>query len=192
MAKTNKPLDVGAYDDLCRRVEAAAGLEATTAGQFEELSRKIYSRTGILLSPTTLKRIWHYIDDTTTPRRSTLDVLARFCGWRDLSDYESGNLPEIESGNLSCSAIRAGENINPGQRVILRWPPARVCEIEFTGGLSWKVVRSEGTRLSPGDTFCCPLIVSGEPLYLDKLVHADSRPAIYVCGRRSGVAFERI
>ena len=76
-----------------------------------------------------------------------------------------------------------------GERIRLMWPPSRVCEIEYLGERRLRVVASEVTRLSPGDTFSCALIVSGELLYLDNLVHGTDRPGAYVCGRRSSVTF---
>lgn len=177
---------------LRKHVEEAAGITVKTARQFEALTELISSRTGVLLSPTTLKRIWNYLDEPVTPRRTTLDVLARFCGWRDFTDFESGNKPEIESGNIGGRVIRVGENIRIGERVRLFWHPARVCDIEYLGNLRWQVISSEGTRLQSGDTFSCPVIIAGEPLYLDNLIHEGTRPGIYVCGRRTGISFERI
>lgn len=191
MAKTDKFNEVDALLTALRaRVESSANIAATTPMQFGRLSESIRRRTGVLLSPTTLKRMWGYIDEPVTPRLSTLDVLARFCGWHDYKDFVAGNIPEIESGNISTRSIRAGEDILTGGRVRLFWPPARMCEIEYEGDSGWVVIDSEGTRLKPGDRFLCPLIVSGEPLYIDNLVKDGNRGGIYVCGRRSGITFE--
>lgn len=193
MAKENKPRnDTREISGLCRRVETVANMEGRTSGQFEIISNIVSRRTGVLLSPTTLKRLWGYLDEQVTPRRSTLDVLARFCGWRDFDDFAAGNIPEIESGNIGSDSIRAGENISRGERVRLFWPPSRMCLIEYIGDIDWKVVEAEATRLRSGDTFRCALIVSGEPLYLDNLIHEGSRPGVYVCGRKSGITFKRL
>lgn len=193
MAKEDKCKDLaGRYARLCPEVEKAAKLTALTPKGFESLSEAIERRTGVLFSSTTLKRLWGYLDEPVTPRAFTLDVLARFCGWRDFNDFADGNLPEIESGNIGSAAIRAGENISRGERVRLFWPPSRMCLIEYTGNLDWKVVETEGTRLRPGDTFRCALIVAGEPLYLDNLIHEATRPGVYVCGRKSGITFKRL
>lgn len=174
------------------RVEETANMKATTPKEFEKLSEAIFSRTGVLLSPTTLKRIWGYLDEPVTARRSTLDVLSRFCGWRDYDHFISGMTPDIESGNVGSKTIRAGENIRPGERVRLFWNPSRVCEIEYLGNLEWVVVEAEGTRLEPGDRFRCPLIISGEPLYLDNLTKDGTHAGAYVCGSKSGVTFQTI
>lgn len=193
MAKENKPRNVSReITGLCRRVEVVANMEVRTSGQFEILSNIVNLRTGVLLSPTTLKRLWGYLDEPVTPRRLTLDVLARFCGWRDFNDFANGNIPEIESGNIGSASIRTGENICRGERVRLFWAPSRMCLIEYLGDIDWKVVEAEGTRLRPGDTFRCALIVSGEPLYLDNLIHEGSRPGVYVCGRKNGITFQMV
>ncbi|MDE6294741.1 MAG: hypothetical protein K2M03_01615 [Muribaculaceae bacterium] len=182
----------GSIAILCRRVEVAANLQVRTSRHFEMLSDMVRLRTGVRLSPTTLKRIWGYLDEQVNTRRSTLDVLARFCGWRDYTGFLTGDTPDIESGNVGSRTIRVDADIRRGGRVRLFWNPSRVCEIEYQGNSEWKVVCSGGTRLKPGDTFRCPMIVSGEPLYLDGLIKEGADGGVYVCGRKSGVTFEII
>ncbi len=173
------------------RVEEAFGGRVLTPIRFDALSQSIFERTGVLISATTLKRLWGYLNEPVTPRRSTLDVLARYCGWTDFDTFGSGERSDIESGNLGASTIRADRDITPGDRLRLMWAPDRVCVIEYDGDLRWHVTASEGTRLAPGDSFRCGLIVNGEPLYLDDLKHEGQKPGVYVCGRRSGVTFIR-
>ena len=193
MDKKNIPdISAGHLKDICARVEQTYGKPVLTPLQFEALAEDIFRRTGKLLSPTTLKRLWGYLKEPMKPRRSTLDVLAGYCGWHDFEDFTKGYAQEIESGNVGTNVISADKDICKGDRVRLMWPPSRVCEIEYIGERKWRVGSSEGTRLSPGDTFSCAMIVSGEPLYLDNLVHSDDRPGVYVCGRRSGVTFSDI
>lgn len=192
MVKENRPGDIAVrYERLRSEVETSAGIKPSTPKEFELLSEAISRRTAVLLSPTTLKRIWGYLNEPVNPRPSTLDTLARFCGWRDYEQYLLTGKPEIESGNVGAKVLRAGEDIRPGERVRLFWNPARVCEIEYLGKLEWKVVEAEGTRLRPGTTFRCPMIVAGEPLYLDNVAIEGAREGVYVCGRKSGISFER-
>lgn len=176
---------------LCRKVEETFGMTVTTPKHFERLTVMIFERTGTLLSSTTLKRLWGYLQESTTPRVSTLDVLARSCGWRRFEDFVAGNVPGIESGFVGAKVLNAEKDLVRGDIVRLLWAPARICDIKYLGKGEWIVVNSEGTRLSPGDTFCCHTIIAGEPLYLDHVVHEGSRPGIYVCGRRNGVGFIR-
>ncbi len=176
---------------LCRRVEETFGMKATTPSHFEQLAGLIFERTGELLSPTTLKRLWGYINESTVPRKSTLNILASSCGWRGFDEFVKGNTPEIESGFVGARVLNAEKELQPGEIVRVMWQPARVCVIKYLGKSNWVVVSSEGTRLSAGDTFTCPMIIAGEPLYLDNVSHDGSRPGVYVCGRNHGITFAR-
>lgn len=176
---------------LCKKVEETAGLSPSTPKQFEELAKRIFIHTGMSLSPTTLKRIWGYIDEPLSTRRSTLDILARYCGWKDYEDFEKGYLPEAESGRVGTKTIDVEQDIKQGERLRLMWHPSRICIAEYLGARRWKILESEGTRLKPGDTFSCSIIAEGEPLYLDNLVQDSIPKGIYVCGRKSGITFLR-
>ncbi|MDE6027089.1 MAG: hypothetical protein K2G23_03365 [Muribaculaceae bacterium] len=179
------------YAELCRKVEETAGFSPSTPKQFEELATSIFNLTGNLLSSTTLKRIWGYLNEPLSTRRTTLDILARFCGWTDYADFENGNLPEAESGKIGSKTINAEKDMKRGDRIRVMWPPSRVCVISYSGDRHWEILEAEGTRLKAGDTFSCSLIAEGEPMYLDNLIHEGKASGIYVCGRRSGITFIR-
>ena len=175
--------------ELCRRVEETSGMPITKAKDFEKLVVMIFERTGTLLSPTTLKRTWGYLKENTTTRRSNLDLLAQYCGWHSYEEFLRGVRPDIESGFIDVKVLNADSDLRRGNVVNLMWHPSRICEIRYLGDSRWEVLRSEGTRLAVGDTFRCPVIMSGEPLYLRDLVHNGERSGVYVCGRRNGVRF---
>lgn len=175
--------------ELRRRVEETAGLKPVKSKHFENLVVMIYERTGTLLSPTTLKRIWGYLKEFTVTRQSTLDLLAQFCGWHNYEEFLKGNVPEIESGFLGMKVLNADRDMKIGDVVKLMWEPSRICNIRYLGDSRWIVTKAEGTRLSTGDTFRCSSIMAGEPLYLDELVHDGEDKGMYVCGRRNGVRF---
>lgn len=187
--KKKEEIDYEKVMDLCKIVEKTAGFTAEKAKHFDDLAMRIYDRTGTLLSPTTLKRIWGYLKEGTVTRRSTYDLLAQYCGWHNFNDFLEGHTPEIESGFLGVKVLNAKRDLKKGDVVKLMWHPSRVCEVKYEGEDRWIVIRSEGTRLSPGDTFRCSMIMSGEPLYLDDLIHEGAKSGIYVCGRRNGVRF---
>lgn len=178
-------------ESLCRRAEESFGRPVSTPSGFDALADSIFERTSVILSSTTLKRLWGYLDEQVIPRRSTLDTVARYAGWPDYASFANGDHPEIESGSVGSKKIRVDRDINPGERIKLYWLPNRVCLIEYLGESRWRVVSSEGTRLAPEDTFVCSLIIDGEPLYLDDLCHQGTRPGTYVCGRKSGITFSR-
>ena len=54
---------------------------------FEYLSEQIQVVTGEYLSPTTLKRLFGYIPQTSEPRVTTLSIIARYVGYKGWQDY---------------------------------------------------------------------------------------------------------
>lgn len=166
-------------------------MKAVKSKDFERLAVMIFERTGTRFSPTTLKRIWGYLHENTTPRQSTLDLLAQYSSWSNFDDFVKGDRPEIESGFVDAKVLNADIDVRRGEVVRLMWQPNRMIEAKYLGGGRWEVIRAEGTRLAEGDQFNCSMIMSGEPLYLGNVVHNGVERGVYVCGRRHGVTFAR-
>ena len=73
---------------LKQEVERTFGRKLKEARDFEELSHLLLSHTRERLSPTTLKRFWGYLkNEKVQTRPHTLDVLARFVGYKDYEDF---------------------------------------------------------------------------------------------------------
>lgn len=180
--------------NLRHDIETALGKPMQTPKDFEFLRERIYARLHILISRTTLMRIWGYVDEKVEPRRNTLGILARFLGYTDWEEYErNAMLPkEQQSSPILSRRLSVANSLTPGDRLRLTWQPERVCDIEYLGELRFVVTASKNTRLHEGDTFECSLIVEGEPLYLDNLIQDHRPPIAYVCGKKSGVNFEYI
>lgn len=56
---------------------------------FIELSEKIQLQTGVLLSPTTLKRVWGKVNYKSAPSISTLNTLAQFAGYENWRAFKT-------------------------------------------------------------------------------------------------------
>ena len=179
---------------LTQHIEQALGWRMRTPRDFDNLSKQIFDRLHVNLSATTLKRLWGYLGDGGQPRESTLTILARFLGYRDWADYEARQqeAADQESDPLMCRKLSVTEALRKGDRLRLTWHPDRVCDIEYLVELLFVVIASEHTRLKTGDTFECSLVMEGEPLYLDNLRQEGRPPVNYVCGKKSGVLFQRL
>ena len=58
-----------------------------TPYDFEYLTGVVWERLHENISPTTLKRLWGYIEGADTTRRTTLCLLAKFLGYADWEEY---------------------------------------------------------------------------------------------------------
>lgn len=172
--------------ELKKRVEEQLNRKMKTPNDFIFLSGVIWDRTHETMSPTTLKRLWGYIDGADETRSSTLDILSRTLGFRDWEEFlmhldTSGNsnpvlAPHIDVGDLA-----------PGDRVFVSWKPDRRCTFRYLGERKFIVVNAENSKLKEGNTFCASLFILGEPLYLNGLVQGNNPPVAFVIGNKDGL-----
>ncbi|WP_353776940.1 hypothetical protein [Winogradskyella sp. 3972H.M.0a.05] len=103
--KTYKEYEL--VQECLREIEAKLGWGSATqwhSDVFVELSEAIQKETNVLLSPTTLKRVWGKVNYDSAPSISTLNTLAQFAGylnWRafkNKSNTDEVNEPEDKSG----------------------------------------------------------------------------------------------
>lgn len=182
-------------EQLCIDIEHSLGRKLRTPKDFEMLHEGIYKRLHFLISTTTLKRVWKYLDDGVQCRQSTMDILARFIGYRSYDDYKENAATyahEKQSSPVMSRKLNVLEELKAGDRVQLTWHPDRVCEVTYLGRQTFLVENSGNTRIKTGDTFQCSLFIEGEPLYIDNLIQGNRPPVAYICGKKSGIRFERI
>ena len=75
---------------LIQRIEEVTGQHYDSPKDFDKLSQQIFFKTEEMVSPSTLKRLWGYIDSASSPRSYTLDVLAG----------ENGGYPPTKNGGI--------------------------------------------------------------------------------------------
>jgi hypothetical protein len=180
---------------ICIDIEKAIGKEVRTPKDFEELRGRIYERLHLMISSTTLKRIWGYLNDNVQTRPGTLDILAQYIGYSNFQDYTNSKVQyqeEIQSSPVMSRKLNVQDELSVNDKLLLTWHPNRQCEIIYMGNLSFRVLSSCNTRILRGDTFTCSLFIEGEPLYIDNLQQGSKPPVAYVCGKMSGIRFEFI
>ena len=68
---------------LREEIESVVGRKMKTPKDFDFLAGQIFDKLHENVSSTTLKRIWGYLSEPSTPRLSTLDILAQFIDYQD-------------------------------------------------------------------------------------------------------------
>ena len=166
--------------DISRRI--------LTPYDFEFLAGSIWERLHENLSPTTLKRLWGYIDGADTARRTTLCLLAQFLGFKDWEAYlaDLASRTAIESDEFVGEGVHADE-LQEGELVEVTWLPNRRCVFRYLGNSRFEVITAEHAKIHAGDTFTCSSFWVGQPLYLDNLIQGSNLPVSYVAGSRTGL-----
>ena len=176
---------------LCRAVERVVNRSMSTATDFDHLAESIFQRLHVMLSAATLKRVWGYVPYDGQPSRRTVDILSLFVGFIDFDHFlaQSEDASQASSPVL-CRHINVVEDLAKNTEVTLYWYPDRECSMRYLGDSRFVVTASVNTRLREGDTFCCNLMIEGEPLYLSHLRQGDNPLSNYVCGKIGGIHFK--
>ena len=165
------------------------GMELDTPKKFEILSEEISNRTKRLLSISTLKRIFGYIEGYEGIRGDSLDILSQFLGYPDWRTFEADRCVDDKdrSSHFIITDALLAENIEPGDTVEIRWNPNRRLLLSCLGNGEFEVVEAENSKITVGDTFRCERFVIGEALYVSNLVHLGNAPAFFVAGKQGGL-----
>ncbi|MBQ4395093.1 MAG: hypothetical protein II825_07350 [Paludibacteraceae bacterium] len=173
-------------------IEHEAKRKIRTPYDFEFLAGVIWERLHENISPTTLKRLWGYIDGADTTRRTTLCLLAQFLGFPDWEAYVASlaTRTDIESTAFEGEGIHL-DDLLPGDRVEVTWLPNRRCVFRYEGEAHFIVVESENAKLKAGDSFDAACFLIGKPMYLDNVQRRNTQGAkdsvSYVAGSKNGL-----
>ncbi len=159
-----------------------------TPYDFEFLAGVVWERLHENISPTTLKRLWGYIDGADTTRRTTLCLLSRFLGYADWEAYMAALAlrNDVESETFAGEGVRS-DDLQKGQLVEVTWLPNRRCVFRYEGANRYVATEAQNAKLQAGDRFETACFLIGKPMYLDNLIRGKETPVSYVAGSRNGL-----
>lgn len=180
-------------DSLRQIIERKLGFPIRTPKVFELLSRQIYQKTNKILSMSTLKRFWGYVDKERTEKQvrlSTLDILSEYAGYQNWALFCQADITEgTDDSNKLVNRHLYVKELNIGVYIELRWKLNHRVLIRYEGENLFTVVESIHNMLQTGDTFHCSHIVEGMPLILFNLVRDGVIQGNFVCGKNYGIEF---
>lgn len=186
VSKTTMQKTSPEISELKKRIEDNLKRKMRTPNDFIFLVGAVWERTRQTISPTTLKRLWGYIDGADETRNSTLDILSNFLGYDNWEGFTKDIGQESNSDPVTSPHIKA-EDLNVGDRVFVSWKPDRRCTFRYLGDMKFIVETAENSKLKVGNTFYASLFILGEPLYLSELVQGNNPPVAFVVGNRDGL-----
>lgn len=175
-------------------IEESVKRKIRTPYDFEFLTGAIWERLHENISPTTLKRLWGYIEGADTTRRTTLCLLAKFLGYADWEAYlDALNHREgVESEAFMGEGVHTAD-LEKGQLVEVAWLPNRTAVFRYLGVGKFEVVKAENAKIHQGDSFRCSFMLVGQPMYLDDLQQVGrEEPVNYVAGSKNGLSKVKI
>lgn len=169
-------------------LEQRMGQQLQSPADFQLLIQQMWEKNHGVLSLSTIKRLWGYVESNGAPRLSTLNTLAQFLGFTDWNAY----LVALEQRGGTESAMFTGEGINTadlqaGDRIAVAWQPNRQCTFRYLGDNQFVVEVSKNAKLQRGTTFSAVRFTIGHLMYLDNILLTDGTHTSYVAGKRNGL-----
>ena len=173
---------------LRRDIEQRMGVALQSPADFERLLQQIWDKQHSVLSLSTIKRVWGYVESSGAPRISTLNTLSQFLDYTDWNAYLVAleQRKESESGMFMGEGVRALD-LQVGERIEVTWQPNRHCVFRYMGDNQFVVEEAQNAKLQVGNTFYAVCFMIGQPMYLDNLLLADGTCTSYVAGKRHGL-----
>ena len=175
--------------ELLRQVESKFARRLSTTADFEVLSMVIEREIGVVVSSSTLKRLWGYVSYTSVPRIATLDTLSRYAGYPDFKSF----CEQLKASGATVSAffttsVLLASSLSEGAAVRIGWAPNRVVDLKFLGENQFEVVSVRNAKLKEGDRFESSEFILGVPLFIGAVVRADGTVTPpYVAGKAEGI-----
>ena len=169
-------------------LEQRVGQQLQSPADFQLLIQQIWEKNHAVLSLSTVKRLWGYVESNGAPRLSTLNTLAKFLDFTDWHAY----LVSLEQRGGIESAMFMGEGIQTselkkGDLIAVTWQPNRQCTFRYLGDNQFVVEESKNAKLQRGTTFSAARFMIGQSMYLDNVLLADGTRTSYVAGKHNGL-----
>lgn len=173
---------------LLAEVEKTYGRSVSTTTDFEALSVVIERDINEMISSSTLKRLWGYVSNNSSPSLTTLNILSRFIGQKDFRTFcESLKKMELFESSFFTSTFISASDLEPGAIVRIGWNPDRVVHLEYLGSFHFRVQRNYNSSLQAGDEFDISSFFLGYPLYIPRILRGGQYTPSYIAGSVNGL-----
>ena len=167
-------------------IERVFGREIRYPLDCEALAIDISQRCNVSISASTLKRFFGFVTGT-EPRAYTLDVLAKYIGFKYWEDYleslsvktDSSEFVKIEELNIA--------SLEKGDKYEFRYEPSRIVVFEYKGDNVCCVVDSVNSKLHVGDVFTITTIAVDYPLLISSVLRNGVNQGSLAVGKVSGI-----
>ena len=174
---------------LIRYVEDQYGKHLQTTSDFDEFSFYLNKHKFGSVSPSTLKRLWGYVNDTRKPRVSTLDTLSTFVGHETFGAFVKYLKTSIKYNSSFFSANQVvSADLKENDEVEIGWIPNRLLRLRYLGDSLYEVVEAKNSKIEAGDRFLVGCFFKEIPLYLPYILRNGQQTPPFIAGRNGGLS----
>ena len=179
-----------AFQNLIELTNKNLKFTPSTPSDFNEVTVILQKKVGHSISLSSLKRLWGYVSYQGFPSPNTLNILCRFNGYYDWSDYlERFDLPEEEEiSEFIGGTVIDAESLTRGDILYVYWEQDKSCELEYLSDHRFLVLSSYNIKLLADDIFTMHSVCVGLPFYAASIHRGESQIPGYVGAKNGGVS----
>lgn len=174
--------------ELLKRLQEKSGLAFNQSSHFDVLAQAIFDSTGESLGTNTLKRLFGFKIEKVVPRRSTLDILARYLHF---TDFDSLLLDLGEEADISSFSPVEGVDIGglaDGTTVKITYDPNRALTLKYLGNFQFRVEDVLGSKnLKKGDEVTVSQIAKGHRFVASHVFRQGIDLGAYEAAKSKGI-----
>lgn len=150
------------------------------------LALDIESVTGEHVGVNTVKRLLGFKSDEREPRQSTLDIFARYLGYKDWNELHAIDSKSNSDFGDTPDCLNA-ENIDDGKHITFTYLPDRSSTLQKIHGDEFRVTESENGKLQIGDKVRLSSLMLGYPLLITNVLRNGQELGSLLLGKVSGL-----
>lgn len=173
---------------LIMAVSEKFGKEVIYPKEFESLSASILEITHEKISVSTIKRIFGYIEYKGHPSLKVLNIFSYYLGYKDFSAFKK----QLKNNDITYSTffnsnILLSQELKKDEIIELAWRPNRYLVIQYKGDNTFKVTRSENSKLLAGDVFKSEAFFIGKSFIAMNVIRDNTPLGNYIAGDEAGI-----
>lgn len=174
--------------ELLKRLQEKSGVALNQSSHFDVLAQAIFDSTGEGLGTNTLKRLFGFNIKKVVPRRSTLDILARYL---DFTDFDNLLLDLGEEADISSfSPVESMDiaRLADGANVKITYEPNRILSLKYLGNFQFRVEGTVGSKnLMEGDELSISQIAVGHRFVASHVYREGRDLGAYEAAKSKGI-----
>ena len=172
---------------LIKMLAEKTGRDVTTVTGADYLRNDIESSTGENLSLNTVKRLTGVLPYDSSPRESTLEIIARYLGYTTWQLLVNDLNNKVSDFNVGHGFIEL-ERFPFGKEISIEWQPRRRIMIRHLGNGKYSVVKAENSKLLSGDILSLSQIRVGFPFIVKEVTRNGVSLGNYTAALSEGIS----
>lgn len=174
--------------ELRKKIEEAYGKQVKYSQDCEALAMAIEERTGQRLGVSTLKRMFGFVGEHVVPRGSTMDIIAQFLGYKDMTDMarQTGEAYDISMFTPVDKEIESAE-LEEGTQIQFSYDPKRLVIMTYIGDNFFIINESQNCKLQKGDKVRISHLAIGFELLASEVIRGGENLGAYHAAKEGGL-----